>query len=100
VRHLAVGLSCPMDGTLVSRSHCSACPSFVSYRATEGVATVGCGWGDDVAGWLRREMRRAEPAPEPSPRTRRNTGLGGAGFGLFLAAFGVGLVLSTLERPD
>jgi hypothetical protein len=101
VRHLAVGQACPMDGAVVGRAHCSGCPSFVSYRLSGDVATVGCDWGQDVAAWLRREMRRRAPAARPPPsRPGRPPGLApGTSFGIFLAAVGVGLVLSAFERP-
>ena len=108
MRHLAVGQACPMDGATVTRSHCSGCPSFVSFRAVQEVATVGCDWGDDVAGWLRREMSqshgpldgrsRAMVAARPAPQVR-TAGPGAGVVGLFLAAFGVGIALSALERP-
>jgi hypothetical protein len=102
-----------MDGVPVSRSHCSECPSFISFRSTEGVDTVGCSWGQDMAGWLRREMgvgrrrQRAGAAPRRAgsggrpvrPRSPgRRTGFApGRSFGLFLAALGVGIALSALE---
>ena len=113
VRHLAVGESCPIDGATVSRTMCSACPSFVSYRASAGTATVGCRWGEDVAGWLRREMDG--PGPQPGAtfahgrdRHRQSRAAGwvrgglaaSTSFAIFLTAFGVGLVLAAFERPD
>ena len=114
MRHLAVGQPCPIDAVPVSRSHCSGCPAFVSFRTSNEVATVGCAWGDDVVAWLRREMapirRPISPRMAPgagrrtgprAPRTRRRPGLApGTSFGLFVAALGVGLVLSALERPE
>ena len=105
-----------MDTVPVSRSHCSDCPSFISFRSSEGVDTVGCSWGEDMAGWLRREMSMGRPrqrvagAPRRAgsggrsvrPRApNRRTGFApGASFGLFLAALGVGIALSALEAPE
>ena len=102
-----------MDTVPVSRSHCSACPSFISFRSNEGVDTVGCSWGQDMAGWLRREMsvtrprQRSVAAPRRAgsggrsvrPRVpKRRAGFApGASFGLFLAALGVGIALSAFE---
>jgi hypothetical protein len=101
VRHLSVGEPCPIDQTPASRTHCSACPSFISFRSSEGMATVGCSWGEDTAAWLRREMaagRRARPqAPKPKRRPRVAPG---ASFGLFLTAIGVGIALSALEATE
>jgi hypothetical protein len=105
-----------MDSVPVSRSHCSDCPSFISFRSTEGVDTVGCSWGEDMAGWLRREMTVGRPhqrvgaVPRRAgaggrsvrPRTpKRRTGFApGKSFGLFLAALGVGIALSAFEPID
>ena len=109
MRHLWVGDLCPIDAAPVSRTHCSECPSFVSYRSAKGGATIGCSRGEDVVGWLRREMatggshRRAaagrRPAPLRAPR-RRPRLAPGASFGLFVAALGVGLALSALEPAE
>jgi hypothetical protein len=90
-----------VDQTPASRSHCSACPSFISFRSSEGVATVGCSWGEDTAAWLRREMsagrstRLRAPKPKRGPRF-----VPGASFGLFLTALGVGIALSALEASE
>jgi hypothetical protein len=116
VRHLSVGEPCPIDTTPVSRTHCSVCPSFISFRSSEGVATVGCAWGEDIAGWLRREMgaarvrQRAGGAPKragsggrpirPRAPKRRPGFAAGKSFGLFVAAFGVGIALSALEPAE
>jgi hypothetical protein len=116
VRHLSVGEPCPIDTAPVSRTHCSACPSFISFRSTEGVDTVGCSWGEDMVAWLRREMsvgrprQRAGGAPRragsggrsvrPRAPKRRPGFAGGTSFGLFLAALGVGIALSALEAPE
>jgi hypothetical protein len=105
-----------MDTVPVSRSHCSDCPSFISFRSSEGVDTVGCSWGEDMAGWLRREMsagrarqraggvsRRAGSggrSVRPRPPNRRTGFAPGKSFGLFLAALGVGIALSALEAPE
>jgi len=102
-----------MDTVPVSRSHCSACPSFISFRSSNDVDTVGCSWGEDVAGWLRREMSvaRTRQRPGAAPRRagsggrsvrprvpKRRSGFApGTSFGLFLAALGVGIALSALE---
>jgi hypothetical protein len=91
-----------MDGVAAGRVHCSGCPSFVSYRLADGHGTVGCDWGEDVPAWLRREMRRVAPTQRPvvSAIPRRVGRLGaGASIGIFLAALGVGLVVSAFERP-
>jgi len=109
VRHLWVGDPCPIDATPVSRTHCSECPSFVSYRSARGGATIGCSWGEDVAGWLRREMAtggsrgRAAASRRPARRhaQRRTPRLApGTSLGLFVAALGVGLALSALEPAE
>ena len=109
MRHLWVGDPCPIDATPVSRTHCSECPSFVSYRSAKGGATIGCSWGEDVAGWLRREMttggshRRAAAHRRPSrPRApiRRPRFAPGTSFGLFVAALGLGIALSALEPAE
>jgi hypothetical protein len=106
VRHLAVGEACPINGAAVSRVLCSTCPEFVSYRSVDGVATVGCRWGEDVASWLRREMASA-PLPDDPPAApgaiggaeRSHRGLtGGISLAILVAAFGVGLALSAYER--
>jgi hypothetical protein len=107
VRHLSVGEPCPLDATPVSRTHCSTCPSFISFRSSEGVAVVGCSWGEDIAAWLRSEMgvnrtRPARPTRPTRPRApkRRQRFAPGPSFGLFLAALGVGIALSALEPAD
>ncbi|HSK52990.1 MAG TPA: hypothetical protein VLA44_09555 [Clostridia bacterium] len=122
MRHIAVGEPCPIDATPVGRTHCSACPWFVSFRSGDGVATVGCSWGEDVAAWLRREMSVSTtagggPLDAPlagrdsafarrlrrprSPRVRSRSSFGaGASLGIFIAAVGMGLALSALERSD
>jgi hypothetical protein len=116
VRHLAVGQACPMDGATVTRSHCSGCPSFVSFRMTDERAAVGCDWGEDVAQWLRRAMHaEGGPTPDraegrvsagaPGARTVAPVRGGqpfrtGASIGFFLAAFGLGIALSGWERPS
>ena len=98
-----------MDGAVVTRSHCSACPSFVSFRLALETATIGCDWGQDVAAWLRHEMSTpngparagtASRVPAPRPPARRPAQpLTASAVGIFLAAFGVGLALSAWERP-
>jgi hypothetical protein len=115
VRHISVGQPCPVDSTPTSRAWCSGCPEFVSYRSRDGVATVGCRSGEDVAGWLRREMSHPDIAPwlrrqmagrsgsTTTPSTRamlpvRSRPMLGGSVGVFLAAVGVGLLLSALER--
>jgi hypothetical protein len=114
-----MGEPCPIDAAPAGRIHCSTCPSFVSFRSSDGVATVGCASDEDVAGWLRREMgavpgggaqaplagrdsdfarrHRRPRAPRIRPRGTLRTG---ASLGLVVADFGVGLVLSAFERPD
>ena len=109
MRHLWVGDPCPIDATPVGRTHCSECPSFVSYRAAKGGATIGCSWDEDVVGWLRREMasggshRRAAAGRRPTrsraPR-RRQRFAPGTSFGLFVAALGVGIALSAFEPAE
>ena len=100
-----------MDGAVVTRSHCAPCPSFVSFRISTDVGTVGCDWGQDMTGWLRREMSRrhdnlpvaraARSVPAPFGPRRTGSPLGaGAAFGIFLAAFGVGVAMSALEKPS
>lgn len=107
-----------MDATPASRTHCSECPSFVSFRSSEGIATVGCSWGEDMVAWLRHEMavsgthRRSLSGPRrvgggapgrlsrPRPPRRRPGLAPGTSLGLFLAALGVGMVLSALEPTD
>lgn len=98
-----------MDGAVVTRSHCAPCPSFVSFRISADVGTIGCDWGDDMAGWLRREMgqrdsnlptRAMRRTPSPLAPRRSGTSLGGAALGLFLAAFGVGIAMSAFEKPS
>ena len=90
-----------MDQTPASRTHCSACPSFISFRSFEGVATVGCSWGEDMASWLRNEMAAGRPARPRAPKPKRRPRLApGASFGLFLTAFGVGIALSALEAVE
>ena len=102
-----------MDTVPVSRSHCSECPSFISFRSSDGVDIVGCSWGEDMAGWLRREMSVGRPRPRvgtmprragsggrsvrPRPPKRRTGFAAGKSFGLFLAALGVGIALSAFE---
>ena len=116
MRHLSVGEPCPIDMTPVSRVLCSACPSFISFRSSEDIATVGCSWGEDMAAWLRREMgtgrarQRVGGAPGRAgsggrpirPRApKRRPGLAqGMSFGLFLAAFGVGIALSAFDGAE
>jgi hypothetical protein len=116
VRHLSVGEPCPIDTTPVSRSHCSECPSFISFRSSEGVDTVGCSWGEDMTAWLRHEMTAGRPRQRVGggprragsggrsvrPRApKRRTGFApGKSFGLFLAALGVGIALSALEPAE
>ena len=115
MRHLAVGQACPMDGATVTRSHCSGCPSFVSFRMTNERATVGCDWGDDVTAWLRREMRTEGHATDGRtearaavPARRRRIAASTAGqprrpaspIGFFLAALGIGIALSAWDRPS
>ena len=109
MRHLWVGEPCPIDAAPVSRTHCSECPAFVSYRSAQGGATIGCSWGEDVAGWLRREMatggahrRAAAGRRSAGPRApRRRPRLApGTSFGLFVAALGVGLALSAFEPAE
>jgi hypothetical protein len=102
VRHLVAGQPCPIDGAAAGRVHCSGCPSFVSYRLADDLGMVGCDWGEDVPTWLRREMRRTAPTQRPitSAAPRRVGRLGaGTSLGIFLAALGVGLVVSAFERP-
>ena len=90
-----------MDGAPSGRTHCSECPSFISFRSSDGVATVGCSWGDDMASWLRREMLASRPARPRAPKPKRRPRFApGASFGLFLAAFGVGIALSALEAAE
>lgn len=100
-----------MDGAVVTRSHCAPCPSFVSFRVSVDVGTIGCDWGDDMTGWLRREMsRRDRNVPTravtrrmPASVERRRSGASfalSASFGVFLAAFGVGLAMSAFEKPS
>ena len=109
MRHLWVGEPCPIDAAPVGRTHCSECPAFVSYRSAKGGATIGCSWGEDVAGWLRRDMasggthRRAAAArrrARPRAPMRRPRLAPGTSFGLFVAALGVGLALSALEPAE
>jgi hypothetical protein len=110
-----------MDGATVTRSHCSGCPSFVSFRITNERAMVGCDWGDDVTGWLRREMRAggssAERRPEGRPAAVRAADRPihplrrgdirpsqplrhGSPIGFFLAAFGLGIALTAWDRAS
>ena len=90
-----------MDQTPASRTQCSECPSFISFRSSEGVATVGCSWGEDMASWLRLEMATGRTARPRAPKPKRRPRLAvGASFGLFLTAFGVGIALSALEAPE
>jgi hypothetical protein len=105
-----------MDGATVTRSHCSGCPSFVSFRMTNERAMVGCDWGNDVTAWLRREMRsdgqategrieaRAAAAAVRRPRvaTARpgQPRRAGSSVGFFLAALGIGIALSAWDRPS
>ena len=109
MRHLWVGEPCPIDATPVGRTHCSECPSFVSYRAAKGGATIGCSRGEDIVGWLRREMATgavhqragaARRSTRPRAPGRRSRLASGASFGLFVAALGVGLALSALEPAE
>lgn len=104
MRHLSVGEPCPIDATPVGRTHCSTCPSFISFRSSEGVAVVGCSWGEDIAAWLRSEMtvNRTRPARPTRPRApkRRQRFAAGTSLGLFLAALGLGIALSALEPAD
>ncbi|MFL5779433.1 MAG: hypothetical protein ACJ761_10910 [Chloroflexota bacterium] len=78
MRHLLVGQPCPIDATPASRRHCEACPEFVSYRSSAGISTIGCEYGQNVVGWLRREMTprmlsSGEVKPVASARPLRAT---------------------------
>lgn len=73
MKHLTAGDPCPMDATPTTRSNCSKCPHFISYRGWIGVngrdnvATIGCNYGADVDGWLRREFAApTTPAQRPT----------------------------------
>ena len=109
MRHLWVGDPCPIDAAPAGRTHCSECPAFVSYRSAKGGATIGCSWGEDTLGWLRREMstggshRRAAAGrrfARPRAPRRRPRLAPGASFGLFVAALGVGIALSAFEPAE
>jgi hypothetical protein len=90
-----------VDQTPASRSHCTGCPSFISFRSFENVETVGCSWGEDTAAWLRREMAAGRPARLRAPKPKRRPRFApGASFGLFLTALGVGIALSALEASE
>jgi hypothetical protein len=108
VRHLAVADPCPMDRRSASRRACSPCGHFVSFRSSDGVDTIGCSWGQDTIGWLRREMTLATAPPRPGARQlaggrRASTRSDGAALAVVAAAVGIGLLLSAFNRrpvPD
>lgn len=72
MKHLTAGVPCPMDRKPTSRSVCSKCPHFVSFRTfirpnDASVSTIGCSYGTDVNDWLRREFAApTSPAQRPT----------------------------------